>query len=75
MASPSCSSAPKLPAEVRGTLIKLTGRGKATIDRTIEAHLANEEELLNSISPSQRRTLGELLRKLLADLEVGNHRD
>jgi DNA-binding MarR family transcriptional regulator len=58
------------PDDRRGTLIRLTRQGKATIDKAIEAHLANEEELLRSLSSAQRHTLDELLRELLADLET-----
>ena len=57
------------PDDRRGTLIKLTRRGKATVDKAIEAHLANEEYLLRSLTSAQRRTLDELLRMLLIDLE------
>jgi DNA-binding MarR family transcriptional regulator len=57
------------PDDRRGTLIRLTRRGKATIDKAIEAHVANEEDLLRPLSPAQRRSLNELLGKLLADLE------
>jgi DNA-binding MarR family transcriptional regulator len=57
------------PTDRRGTLIKLTRRGKATIDKAIEAHLTNEEQLLRSLTSAQRRTLDDLLRTLLADLE------
>jgi DNA-binding MarR family transcriptional regulator len=57
------------PTDRRGTLIKLTRRGKATIDKAIEVHLTNEEQLLRSLTSAQRRTLDDLLRTLLADLE------
>jgi len=57
------------PDDRRGTLIRLTRRGKSAIDKAIKAHLANEAVLLRSLSPAQRRSLDELLRKLLADLE------
>jgi len=57
------------PGDRRGTLVGLTRRGKTVIDRAIDAHLANEERLLRSLSSAERRNLDELLRKLLADLE------
>jgi DNA-binding MarR family transcriptional regulator len=57
------------PADRRGTLVRLTRRGKAIIDRAIEAHIANEEDLLGSLTPGQRNRLDALLRKLLAGLE------
>lgn len=59
------------PADRRGTLARLTRRGKAVIDRAIETHVANEERLLRSLSPADRRVLDDLLRSLLSDLERG----
>ena len=56
------------PNDRRGTLVRLTG-GKATIDTLLPAHLAYEQRLLASLNPVQQRTLDELLRLLLADLE------
>jgi DNA-binding MarR family transcriptional regulator len=58
------------PADRRGVLVKLTPRGKARIDRAVEAHVANEERLLRSLGAADRRALDDLLRKLLADLDV-----
>jgi DNA-binding MarR family transcriptional regulator len=57
------------PADRRGTLVRLTRRGKATIDRALEAHVANEEHLLASLTSADRRTLDDLLRRFLAGLE------
>jgi DNA-binding MarR family transcriptional regulator len=57
------------PADRRGILVKLTTRGKAVIDKAVEAHVANEERLLGSLGPADRRALDDLLRTLLADLE------
>jgi DNA-binding MarR family transcriptional regulator len=58
------------PADRRGVLVKLTPRGRAVIDRAVEAHIAIEERLLRSLGPADRRALDDLLRKLLADLDV-----
>lgn len=58
------------PADRRGTLVRLTRRGKAIIDRAIEEHITNEEHLLRSLTQGQRECLDALLRKLLADLET-----
>ena len=60
------------PGDRRGTLIRLTARGKALIDRALETHLANEERLLGGLSSSQRRQLDSLLQRLLANLERRN---
>jgi DNA-binding MarR family transcriptional regulator len=57
------------PADRRGTLVRLTRRGRAVIDRAIEAHLANEERLLRSLAEADRSALDDLLRTLLSDLE------
>lgn len=57
------------PADRRGTLAGLTERGKAVIDEAVEAHIANEERLLRPLTHTERRTLDNLLRQLLAELE------
>jgi DNA-binding MarR family transcriptional regulator len=57
------------PNDRRGTLVRLTHRGKATIDKAIETHIANEDNLLRPLTAADRRTLDELLRRLLASLE------
>jgi DNA-binding MarR family transcriptional regulator len=57
------------PNDRRGTLVRLTGRGKVTIDRLLPIHLANEQQLLAPLDLAQQRTLDELLRSLLAGLE------
>ena len=57
-------------ADRRGVLVRLTPRGKAVIDKALDDHVANEERLLRSLGASDRRTLDNLLRKLLADLEA-----
>jgi len=57
------------PNDRRGTLIKLTCRGKITIDRLLPIHLSNEQQLLAALSPRQQRILDGLLRTLLTNLE------
>jgi DNA-binding MarR family transcriptional regulator len=57
------------PNDRRGTLVQLTGRGKATIDTLLPIHLSNEQQLLAPLSPAQQRTLDRLLRSLLAGLD------
>jgi DNA-binding MarR family transcriptional regulator len=56
------------PADRRGSLARLTPKGKALIDRTIAKHLANERRLLAALRPAERRQLDKLLRTLLAGL-------
>jgi DNA-binding MarR family transcriptional regulator len=57
------------PIDRRGVLVRLTAHGQVTIDRALEAHVANEEHLLHALTATDRHTLDDLLRKLLADLE------
>ena len=57
------------PDDRRGTLVRLTTRGKQLIDRALPMHLANEEALLAPLGARERATLERLLRKLLAGLE------
>jgi DNA-binding MarR family transcriptional regulator len=57
------------PSDRRGTLVGLTRRGRAVTDEAVVAHVANEERLLKTLSATQRRSLDDLLRALLAGLE------
>jgi DNA-binding MarR family transcriptional regulator len=57
------------PDDRRGTLVKLTRKGRSTIDRLVAVHVANEERLVQSLKLSERRALDAALRRLLADLE------
>jgi DNA-binding MarR family transcriptional regulator len=57
------------PDDRRGTLVRLTPQGVATIDAAIETHIANEDRALRALKASERRTLDGLLRTLLGDLE------
>jgi DNA-binding MarR family transcriptional regulator len=54
------------PEDRRGRLVALTDRGLALVDAAVVDHLANEEGLLGALSASERRSLSDLLRKLLA---------
>ena len=57
------------PDDRRGTLVRLTARGKRVADRTVEGHIANEERLLEPLDEDERRALDELLRRLLVGIE------
>ena len=57
------------PNDRRGTLVRLTGLGRSTIDTLLPIHLTNEQRLLAPLDPAQQRTLDRLLRSLLANLE------
>jgi DNA-binding MarR family transcriptional regulator len=56
------------PDDRRGTLVRLTAKGKALIDTATSKHVANEERLLAALSARERQQLNELLRKLLISL-------
>jgi DNA-binding MarR family transcriptional regulator len=57
------------PADRRGTLVRLTPKGKTLIDKAIETHIANEKRLLVALQADDQRALDHLLRTLLASLE------
>ncbi len=57
------------PNDRRGTLVRLTRRGKRVIDRAVKSHIQNEARLLRSFTPAELRSLDGLLRKLLSELE------
>ncbi|HEX6674970.1 MAG TPA: MarR family transcriptional regulator [Actinomycetes bacterium] len=57
------------PGDRRGTLVRLTARGKATIDQAIGVHVRNEARLLDALTTAERRALDRSLRALLAGLE------
>jgi DNA-binding MarR family transcriptional regulator len=52
------------PDDRRGTRITLTPAGRELIDAVTAAHLANERDLLGSLSKAEQRELASLLRKL-----------
>jgi len=57
------------PVDRRSTLVQLTPKGLRVIEEAVAAHAANEQSLLAPLSPTERRTMAELLRKLLAEFE------
>jgi DNA-binding MarR family transcriptional regulator len=57
------------PHDRRGTLVRLTRRGKRVIDKAVETHVGNEERLLGALTTAERRTLDSLLKHLLIQLE------
>lgn len=58
------------PADRRATLVRLTARGRKTIDKALPVHIGNEERLLAALNAKDRKALDGLLRKLLATLEI-----
>ena len=57
------------PHDRRGTLVRLTRRGKRVIDAAVETHVGNEERLLGALTAVERRTLDGLLKNLLVPLK------
>jgi DNA-binding MarR family transcriptional regulator len=57
------------PDDRRGALVRLTRKGRATIDRALETHVEDEARLLATLSAADRRTLDSLLRRLLVELD------
>lgn len=57
------------PGDRRGTLVGLTSKGLALIDKALGEHVANERRLLGALDAKERAQLATLLRKLLAGLE------
>ena len=58
------------PADARGLLVELTPKGHELVDELAPLHLANEREMLASLSATERRELAVLLAKLLASFEA-----
>jgi DNA-binding MarR family transcriptional regulator len=58
------------PNDRRGTLVRLTRKGRTVIDKAVEAHVSNEARLLEALEPAERRALDALLRSLLAGLAM-----
>jgi DNA-binding MarR family transcriptional regulator len=57
------------PADKRGSLVTLTGRGRDLFEAVVPAHLAGQARLLGSLAPDEQATLAGLLRKLLVAFE------
>jgi DNA-binding MarR family transcriptional regulator len=57
------------PSDRRGTLVRLTPKGRALIDSALEKHVANEKHLLMALSVKEQQQLNGLLRKLLLSLD------
>ena len=58
------------PDDRRSFLVRLSARGLAVIDRAVEDHAANENEMLSAALPERdQATLDSLLRRLLSALD------
>lgn len=58
------------PADKRGVQVRLTDRGRTRVDAAFADLLAREHDLLSGLSPSDRETLANLLRTLLAPFDA-----
>jgi DNA-binding MarR family transcriptional regulator len=60
------------PIDRRGVLVALTPKGKRLVDKVLDSHIENEHGMLRHLSAAERQELGQLLRKLLINLD-GSH--
>lgn len=58
------------PVDKRGTLVALTKQGLALIDRVIDAHVTNQQAIVNGLTAREQSQLSALLAKLLKGQEA-----
>jgi DNA-binding MarR family transcriptional regulator len=56
------------PQDRRGLAVELTAAGHKLVDRLVDEHVANEEQMMSALSGREREQLDRLTRKLLAHL-------
>jgi DNA-binding MarR family transcriptional regulator len=59
------------PADRRGIIAVLTEQGRSVLDRYIDVQARREQQLLRRLTEADKRTLNDLLRKLLTSLVDG----
>ena len=59
------------PGDRRGVLVRLTDRGRETVDAALADLLVAERSMLESLTQSDRDQLVEALRQLLAGVRIG----
>lgn len=57
------------PEDRRGVLVRLTEKGRKTVDGALDELLVRETELLQNLDPVQRSQLADLLRQLARPFE------
>jgi DNA-binding MarR family transcriptional regulator len=57
------------PDDRRGVLVELTAEGRRLAEAAIDGHGERAAQLLSPLSRDERRTLGQILRKLMTSLE------
>jgi DNA-binding MarR family transcriptional regulator len=63
------------PNDRRGILVTLTEKGVELMDRAYSTHIANEHQILNSLTTTEQEILTDLLRNMLLSLEDGTPDD
>jgi DNA-binding MarR family transcriptional regulator len=58
------------PRDRRGMDVELTPEGRDLADELVTAHVENEERMMSGLTRDERRTLEQLMRKLLAHLQT-----
>lgn len=53
------------PIDGRGTLVGLTAKGLATIDKAVEVHVKTQHDAVNGLTQQERSQLSQLLGKLI----------
>ncbi|MEO3430813.1 MarR family transcriptional regulator [Pelagibius sp. CAU 1746] len=59
------------PEDRRGTLVGLTKKGLALVEKLVGEHVENERRLLAGLTRGEQRDLNRLLTKLLGSLDAG----
>jgi DNA-binding MarR family transcriptional regulator len=58
------------PADRRGVQVRLTAKGRESVDAALESLLARERVLLRSLKPADERRLADLLRTLVGPFDT-----
>ncbi|WP_369215509.1 MarR family winged helix-turn-helix transcriptional regulator [Streptomyces flavofungini] len=56
------------PTDRRAIRVRLTATGLDLVDRAVVDHIANEERMLAALTPEDRATVDDVLRRLLVSL-------
>jgi DNA-binding MarR family transcriptional regulator len=57
------------PNDRRSVVVTLTPKGRKAIDRAVAAEAAREAELLEALTPGERKELNDLLRRVMRGFE------
>ncbi|WP_176478322.1 MarR family transcriptional regulator [Mesorhizobium sp. WSM3876] len=56
------------PSDRRGIVVQLTTKGRELTDEALDAHVANEHQILAGLTREEREILASLLQKLIGSL-------